>query len=288
MHDSEKIPLRNPHLAGVLAFLVPGLGHFYQRRFFKGSLYSICILGTFFAGMCLGDWKVVYYNWGKPDRVLAPFFQVWAGLPALPAFIQGRRMAHVARPDLLNEPASGKFRGELTNSSHGQRLDGTVEGQLDIEPVGDGSHRGFRGRFVGTLAGKYSIAGNVEGYSIDPRVAPFDERDVSFDFVGKVTGTDEMDFNGTISGGLQRPFLDWYNAPLHDNSEISEPTDLERANDELGGYFELGTLYTMVAGLLNVLAIYDALEGPAYGSGEEEDEADDEETKPDENAKQAA
>ena len=40
-------------------------------------------------------------------------------------------------------------------------------------------------------------------------------------------------------------------------------------NDELSkwhlkyhSYFDLGTLYTMIAGLLNVLAIYDAAAGP--------------------------
>jgi hypothetical protein len=43
----------------------------------------------------------------------------------------------------------------------------------------------------------------------------------------------------------------------------------EFRNDELSkwhlqyhSYFELGTLYTMIAGLLNILAIYDAVSGP--------------------------
>ena len=35
---------------------------------------------------------------------------------------------------------------------------------------------------------------------------------------------------------------------------------------------EIGSMYTAVAGLLNVLAIYDAYEGPAYAEAEEEDE----------------
>jgi hypothetical protein len=39
----------------------------------------------------------------------------------------------------------------------------------------------------------------------------------------------------------------------------------------LGKLVEIGTIYTTVAGLLNVLAIYDALEGPAY-AGDDEDE----------------
>ncbi len=33
---------------------------------------------------------------------------------------------------------------------------------------------------------------------------------------------------------------------------------------ELKGYFELATLYTMVAGLLNILAVYDAFAGPVF------------------------
>ncbi len=36
-------------------------------------------------------------------------------------------------------------------------------------------------------------------------------------------------------------------------------------HDQAGFYFELGTLFTMVAGLLNILAIYDAYSGPVFG-----------------------
>ena len=44
-------------------------------------------------------------------------------------------------------------------------------------------------------------------------------------------------------------------------------------NRSLNRYFELGTVYTMIAGLLNILAIYDAFAGPVE-SGDiiEEDE----------------
>ena len=37
----------------------------------------------------------------------------------------------------------------------------------------------------------------------------------------------------------------------------------------LGKLVEIGTIYTTVAGLLNVLAIYDAYEGPAYADEDE-------------------
>ena len=40
-------------------------------------------------------------------------------------------------------------------------------------------------------------------------------------------------------------------------------------HDELKGFFEIATLYTMVAGLLNMLAIYDAFAGPVFPQPEE-------------------
>ena len=58
--SSSRIDLKNPALAAVLAWLVPGLGHAYQGRWFKAALYSICIWSTFGCGWVLGDGKVVY------------------------------------------------------------------------------------------------------------------------------------------------------------------------------------------------------------------------------------
>jgi hypothetical protein len=48
----------------------------------------------------------------------------------------------------------------------------------------------------------------------------------------------------------------------------------------------MGTLYTVVAGILNVLAIFDALWGPAYPPEEEEKLLGDEGIPPDNPAKQ--
>ncbi len=39
---------------------------------------------------------------------------------------------------------------------------------------------------------------------------------------------------------------------------------LAKWHEQLGFYFELGTLYTMIAGLLNMLVIYDAAAGPVF------------------------
>ena len=38
------IPMRNPAIAAFLAWLIPGLGHYYQGRKGKAILYAVCIL----------------------------------------------------------------------------------------------------------------------------------------------------------------------------------------------------------------------------------------------------
>jgi len=49
--------------------------------------------------------------------------------------------------------------------------------------------------------------------------------------------------------------------------KVEAPPTKDELNDlhrDIGRWWELGTVYTMLAGLLNVLVIYDALCGPAY------------------------
>lgn len=157
-----KVNLKDPVLAAFLAWLVPGLGHFYQGRLAKGALFLITILGTFVTGVYLGGsselgWgRVVYASWREGDKRLPFLCQIGVGLPSMPALIQANRVRD-NRPPLF----------------HGFMAPPADEGQ--IQP--------------------------------------------------------------------------------------GQPT-LSQLNKELHRFFELGTVYTMVAGLLNVLAIYDALSGP--------------------------
>ncbi len=51
-------------------------------------------------------------------------------------------------------------------------------------------------------------------------------------------------------------------------------TELPALHLKYHRFWELGTVYTMIAGLLNMLVIYDAWAGPAY-YGREEEETDD-------------
>ena len=87
------VSLRNPAKAAFLAWLVPGLGHFYQGRTGKGTLYAVCILGLYLMGMVMGEGKIVYWRWvnplNNPEKFCLYYLgQFFVGLPALPALIQ--------------------------------------------------------------------------------------------------------------------------------------------------------------------------------------------------------
>jgi hypothetical protein len=165
-HSPSELPmeidLRNPALAGLLAWLWPGAGHLYQRRNVKGVLFMVCVLATYFFGLVLGEGHVVYASWLKSDRRWQYLCQLGVGLPALPALLQN----HLVR--------SGK----------------------------------------------------------DP-----------------------------LFGGIMAPPAD-VREDLHD--------ELASWHDHLSNKFDLGILYTMIAGLLNVLAICDAYAGPFVPAPEED------------------
>ncbi|MCG8585258.1 MAG: hypothetical protein MI757_11145 [Pirellulales bacterium] len=115
-----EIDLRDPWLAAFLAWLIPGMGHFYQRRWAKGVLFSICILGTFLYGLAIGGGKVVYASFRPEDRRLQYVCQVGVGLVAMPAIVQTMRVRNGGEPwgsfmapPKLMRGANGQMRSEL-------------------------------------------------------------------------------------------------------------------------------------------------------------------------------
>jgi hypothetical protein len=153
-----EIDLRDPGVAAVLAWLWPGAGHLYQRRTGKGLLFMICIWGTYFFGLALGEGKVVYASWNQVDRRWQYPLQLGVGLPAFPAIVQNMIVRRGKEP---------------------------------------------------------------------------------------------------LWGGAMAPPREY--RLQDDNRVVNELSDWHKT---LNMRFELGTLYTMVAGLLNVLAIWDAFGGP--------------------------
>lgn len=203
----QEIDLRDPWLAAFLAWLVPGLGHMYQRRWGKGGLFMTCILSTFFYGLWLGGGRVVYASFRDNDAHYAYICQVATGLPSLPAIVQSVRMGSV--------PPKAPLWGDL-------------------------------------------MAPPLVKDQVVPRAWVESEQ---------VKNPDDDDF--AISSYKSYDSRD-RNGPYLSYSPHSEGDQSAHWQNKLGYYYDLGTVFTMIAGLLNVLVIWDAWAGPAVQVDEEE------------------
>jgi hypothetical protein len=232
-----RINLRDPLLAAFLAWLIPGAGHFYQRRWGKGGLFMVCILGSFFVGLWMGQGRVVYASFR--DRVISPpqqndgrgigwrqsddrwFYlcQIGVGLPSLPALVQALRTG----ADPPKEP--------LWNGWMAPPL---VFGQ----------------RVPRDWAARKVAAGEFDASEFPDLSMPQPAGYVSYLY---------SEVNGRIS-------------PKAGQNPTDPYSELSAWNFKLGAFFEIGTIYTVIAGLLNVLAIYDAWGGPVLPAIESDDD----------------
>ena len=310
-----RINLKNRTLAAVLAFLIPGAGHWYQRRFFKAAIYSVCILGTFFWGQAMADWKGVFFRWQDfegnrfrmRDRTIGYLSQVLVGLPSLPALVQWQRYSSgddARGSQQLDLPLDIAFQGHAKVENPGDVWEGPVTGRLQLSLDDSGGQgfgpqvRGhFRGRLTGDaprdvefdLGGSLTIANRVGSQTIAPRILGSGEitRTVDGKNRPKEYSSSQRYLNcrivvprgqfespvGDIEGTIPRAFWDWYQVPLEDDA-------IQEMNRRLGRSYEIALLFTWVAGLLNLLAIWDAYEGPAYGYGDEVDQPEGQPTAP--------
>ena len=235
--DSIEIPLTHPGWAAFFGWLIPGAGHFYQGRYAKGGLFFCCILFTFFYGLFLGNGQVVYAAWRPGDWRWQYPLQLGVGIPAMPAIAQYRR----ARK---GEPAYFANRAFMIRSN----------GELNYEIKYDKGGRAF----------------TVAKTGQHPREVEFEGRKAYY-----VPETDKpqsgIEEREKVDGKLFR--TGWYSPPPG-----PIPTDkncvLGQWNDELQHNFEIATLFTVVAGLLNLLAVYDAFAGPVLTREEDEEEPD--------------
>src|SRR5438477_11346347 len=65
-------PIKLDYVAGLLSYLVPGLGQLTQGRIRKGLLFLISLYALFFYGMYLGKWQNVYLpDYNRDERGLS-------------------------------------------------------------------------------------------------------------------------------------------------------------------------------------------------------------------------
>jgi hypothetical protein len=302
-----RINLRNPVLAAVLAFLIPGAGHCYQRRYFKAAIYSVCVLTTFYWGQAMADWRGVFFRWQDfegnrfrvKDRSIGYLSQVLVGVSALPGVVQWKRYSGTdeTRTTLQQElPLETTFEGYAKVENSGDSWEGPITGRVRLsldesEAQGFGPQiRGhFKGRLTGDaprdvefdLGGSLTVANRISSQTIAPRILGSGEITRTIDgkhsprefsssrrFLSCRVVVPRGEFEspiGEIEGTIPRAFWDWYQVPLEDDA-------VQDMNRRLGKRFEIALLFTWVAGLLNLLAIWDAYEGPAYGYGDEVDQ----------------
>lgn len=103
------VDLRVPWLAGLLAWLVPGLGHWYQGRRAKAIIYAAAIWPILLAGLWMGSyWEAtpngdsarrllvarnVYWSWRSGDKRLYFVPQAAIGAVAIPAYLQAKSLS---------------------------------------------------------------------------------------------------------------------------------------------------------------------------------------------------
>lgn len=247
----------------VLAVLIPGLGHLYQGRTIKGLIYLFGILGLFLWGVVLGEGIVVY---NLPERgatrqiTLHYAAQLGAGAVSYPALWQTRRMAkdnHAVRQ--LERPLSAKFSGHLINMTS-EKVEGHLIGTVKLEPTKGEYGAETAGVFTGTLEGK-PIELPLEGsFYLDPPIAAGFRRTLKCNVAA---ATEDGSSPGTmITGFIPRSLVNSYGVP-------PDPDQLQEVTGRLGKQHELALVFTWIAGLLNILAIWDCVQGPAYGFGDE-------------------
>lgn len=263
----------------MLAFLIPGAGHLYQGRKLKAGIFFSGIMTLFFGGMILADWQPVYsqvvYSTRPNSAVqidtseagfgssfsLGYAAQAAVGLPALPALLQQSRFSGDGGVvNTLTSEIDSRFSGVA-------RVEDRyipVNGQIRLSPGPIGSAKG-------SLAGQTKDGTNFE-IEVSGPVRMGREVFGSPHRFFMLTGISGTQIEGQsvleLQGSIDRSFLNWYQAP-RDNEE------LDRLHNKLSHLFDIGAVFTWIAGLLNVMAIWDAYEGPAYGYGDEEPEEDD-------------
>lgn len=259
----------NPWVSGILAYLIPGAGHFYQGRLFKAAIYFVCIHGAFFTGMCLGEGMTVHHKvapntqgWRKFSLSYAA--QFGSGVWALPAIAQSRRVDDKDNQRMfsLKSPITSSFQGEIEATGPGSNeYQGPLLGTIALQPAEGPTGRDVDGQLTGTLDGKPFELSLSGGFEIEKPIGASPGRLIRMRGVRRENDHPNLDL--TVRGTIPRPIWNWFEVP-------PDTPQLQEITGRLGKYWELALVFTWIAGLLNVLAIWDCVKGPSLGFGDEQ------------------
>ena len=284
-----RINLKDPWVAAMLAWLIPGAGHFYQGRVFKGAIYSVCILGLFLSGWAMADWSAV-----QPPDIRSPganktlllkyTAQLGVGLPSLYGLAQSRRFAGERNVPTtrLDGPVESEFEGVwLPEQFPGGDLRTLLQriefSHQDIEygewPLDAGTPATGTIRLeptqtdLGGTAINADFEGTIDGEPVDLKLGqvileePIRSHPRRRVFaVGRDPKSDQV--RGILVASIPRPFLNHVAVPM-------SPREENLLHGRHGNFLEIWMVFTWIAGLLNMLAVWDAFDGPAYAYGDE-------------------
>ena len=230
---------------------------------------------------------------GPPRRQLLQHYtaQVFAGVVAWPALIQNQRFySEENRPSRgLEEPLDARFEGALiADYANRPVVLANVTGAVRIEPgaVGGSEVKGsltltaappddpdVRTGFEGLADVSPAVAAPREITLTPTAVRAFDRPingepgrllKLTIDPAGLSQlalpeGTSAEEFGRPrLTGTVPRPLYNWHLAPRDRRAA-------NRLHAAKGTTMDLAVVFTMIAGLLNVLVFWDAIDGPAYG-----------------------
>jgi hypothetical protein len=170
---------------------------------------------------------------------------------------------------MLNEEIVSDFVGVIYEPGEAGESAQAVSGEITLTPLNPQGSSEIAG--VLKVAGQdgttieYGLGGTI---SLGREVFGSPRRELRCRLVSR----DGQNFNadGQVQGTISRSFLNWFQAPRDSH-------ELDRLHGDLSRKFDIACVFTWIAGLLNLLAIWDAADGPAYGYGDEKPERDDDE-----------
>lgn len=137
--DLIEIDLKEPWIAAILAWALPGLGHIYQGRTGKGILFFVCILGTFFYGLYMGNSKEVYaaVPWEQQYR-WQYLCQLGVGLPSTPMLWQRSKALKDSNYEgFMAPPRRGQFETKDDSGNISRQPSERAKWTLDTHPYSE-------------------------------------------------------------------------------------------------------------------------------------------------------
>jgi uncharacterized protein DUF6677 len=223
---SQLLTRKPTPLDGLLSYLIPGLGQISQGRTGKGLLFFFCVYGMFFYGMFLGRGTV---KAGELEYHVS-------GNVYLPDTLRGNIDPRLANPyklpnfvvDLYNRP---QFAGQFWV--------GVAAWPAIIQYATNDEDAVLRE--IRELQAEAESVGNSQPQEAGRLRAEAEQLRVELR-----TGQGRGNW---LFGQFER-------APTEEA--------LNALNTTRGKELDLGWVYTVIAGVLNIMIIYDAMAGPAY------------------------